>query len=446
MDDEGSGQVRFLIVGVARSGTTLTQRLASELDGVWVPPETHFWRHAHHLAERFSWPLSPDDVDAAIEEMRNLPGLDRYLQEIETLEGLPSEPLLWDLFTALTRAGVPADTKIIGEKTPNHVRWVSRLLAEIPQLAVVGVRRDALSTFASHARVPWGVREAERFAFRHRMADEALLTAKHAFPERVLLFDHAAMAAEPARAQDQIAALLGVDPTARTHEPLDGLIAADEPWKADAIGEIVERPPNREGLSDDEVAALETALRGWDSDLVGSGIPGSESLADERGAYVAASAPLPISQSSLSAWHISAPVRSRAWEARASTLNTELERSKARADSWQERATTLNTELERSKARADSWQERATELNQQVAAWRSQANELGETFKAEQARVRSWNERAVQLQTELSSARADLDAAAAARDAAHAELKRRWTKRLRRFARRSTRSIHRPAS
>jgi len=33
----------FLIVGSARSGTTLVQRLACELPGVAMPPETHFF-------------------------------------------------------------------------------------------------------------------------------------------------------------------------------------------------------------------------------------------------------------------------------------------------------------------------------------------------------------------------------------------------------------------
>lgn len=33
----------FLIVGTPRSGTTLVQRLASELPGVAIPPETHFF-------------------------------------------------------------------------------------------------------------------------------------------------------------------------------------------------------------------------------------------------------------------------------------------------------------------------------------------------------------------------------------------------------------------
>ena len=35
-------RVAFLIVGLARAGTTLSQRLAAEIDSVWVPRETHF--------------------------------------------------------------------------------------------------------------------------------------------------------------------------------------------------------------------------------------------------------------------------------------------------------------------------------------------------------------------------------------------------------------------
>ena len=74
MSDAGS-QLRFMIVGVARSGTTLIQRLASELEEVRVPPETHFWRHAESLARQAEWPLTTETFDDLVDSFASLPGL-----------------------------------------------------------------------------------------------------------------------------------------------------------------------------------------------------------------------------------------------------------------------------------------------------------------------------------------------------------------------------------
>ena len=51
------GSLRFVIIGTARSGTTLVQRLCAELPGVWVPPETHFWDLADRARHYFEFPL-----------------------------------------------------------------------------------------------------------------------------------------------------------------------------------------------------------------------------------------------------------------------------------------------------------------------------------------------------------------------------------------------------
>ena len=43
-----AADVSFLMVGTPRSGTTLLQRLACELPGVGMPPETHFFDYVVH--------------------------------------------------------------------------------------------------------------------------------------------------------------------------------------------------------------------------------------------------------------------------------------------------------------------------------------------------------------------------------------------------------------
>ena len=445
--------VRFLIVGVARSGTTLTQRLATELNGVWVPPETHFWRHARLLARRFDWPLSDDDVRPALELLTSLPGAESFpLDPDVAAQRVPAEPLLWDLFDAAACAAVPPGNHIVGEKTPAHLRWTTRLLEEVPELCVVGVRRDAVSTFASHARVAWGERDPGRFVIRHQLADSELLMAKHTHPTRVLLLDHSEMTADPDRARGQIAELLGVDATRVSTLDPAGLIG-EEPWKEAAFGEIKAQSPSRDGLGDEELAALEKALSGWDISILDDGLAGHKGLVQELTAFAQAHEPLPISAESLDDWLTSDFHRAQSWErrsraileewservelwqARAEELNQQLLTEKTRAGSWRTRAEELNQQLSTEKTRAGSWRTRAEELNQQLStektragSWRTRAEELNQQLSTEKTRAGSWRTRAEEL-------RAEAKAATQRAREAEAELARRWPTRLRRALR-----------
>src|SRR5262245_51226417 len=64
----GSRDIGFLIVGTPRSGTTLVQRLATELPGVRVPPETHFFPHfGSDLIKRTSFPLDAGGIEREVE-------------------------------------------------------------------------------------------------------------------------------------------------------------------------------------------------------------------------------------------------------------------------------------------------------------------------------------------------------------------------------------------
>ncbi len=397
--------VRFLIVGVARSGTTLTQRLATELDGVWVPPETHFWRHAGLLARRFDWPLSDDDVRPALELLTSLPGAENFPLDFDVAaQRVPAEPLLWDLFEAAACAAVPPGNHIVGEKTPAHLRWTTRLLEEIPELCVVGVRRDAVSTFASHARVAWGERDPGRFVIRHQLADLELLMAKHAHPTRVLLLDHSEITAYPDRARGRIAELLAVDAMRVSTLDPAGLIG-EEPWKEAAFGDIEARSPSRDGLADEELAALEKALSGWDTSILDDGLAGHKGLVHELTAFAEAYEPLPISTESLDGWLTADFHRARSWERRSREI--------------------------------------LKERSQRVQLWRTRAEELNQQLSTEKTRAGSWRTRAEELRTELDnthsmvmSQRMEAEAAMQRAREAEAELARRWSTRLRRALRR----------
>ncbi len=162
------GQVSFLIVGSPRSGTTLVQRLARELPGVAVPFETHFFtKGVPVFVEHGGFPVSQPALGAALSQYLQLPTLDgAELNVSDIVAQLGTEPVdalrVFDAVTAIA-AG---PHHILGEKTPGHLHWATRLLALRPSLRVIGVVRDPRAVLASRRGVPWSGSSLDAQAIR----------------------------------------------------------------------------------------------------------------------------------------------------------------------------------------------------------------------------------------------------------------------------------------
>ncbi|MDQ3931433.1 MAG: sulfotransferase [Actinomycetota bacterium] len=203
----------FLIVGTPRSGTTLLQRLACELPGVSVPPETHFFvLFAPGLLNRRRFPL---DRAALWQELQRYEALetsrelDLDLQAVlDDLEG--SCDSVVELFGALVRhlAG-PAGVR--GEKTPGHLRWWRPLTRALPQLKVIALVRDPRAVVASNLAVPWGMKRPALLAemWRH---DQSLLGQARVElgPDRCLVLRYEDVVAEPEATRNLLAGFLNV--------------------------------------------------------------------------------------------------------------------------------------------------------------------------------------------------------------------------------------------
>ena len=149
--------VRFLVVGSPRSGTTLVQRLACEIPGVRMPPETHFFtRYAVGLMARRQFPL---DAEALAEEIRLFAGGDQVggldvdvAAVVDDLGGTCARP--FDLFDALVRY-LAGPAEVWGEKTPNHLVWWRPISEASPTISFVVVVRDPRAVVASNLAMPW---------------------------------------------------------------------------------------------------------------------------------------------------------------------------------------------------------------------------------------------------------------------------------------------------
>lgn len=221
-----------------RSGTTLVQRLACELDGVRVPPETHFFAEfLPDLDRRSRFPLDERGLRAELARY----GDKQYLRdvaidvdEIVTRLGGACRTAV-DLFEALVRQ-LAGDGRVIGEKTPTHLLWWEPLSRALPDLKVVVVVRDPRAVVASYGEVGWG---GHSLITAHRWNHDM----RHAFaalgalgPQRALLLRYEDVVIEPDEARRRLGLFLGAtqadgrDP--RTSESI--LFPAWEAWKSGA--------------------------------------------------------------------------------------------------------------------------------------------------------------------------------------------------------------------
>ena len=259
-DGEATPKLAFLIAGMARSGTTLVQRMASELESVWVPAETHFWRHAPALSERYTWPLDRDGASDAIAWLRSKDHFRELDFDIDrALDAIGPEAFLWDLFRGIVTALAPPDYEILGEKTPDHLLWAEQLLDGVPELKLIGVVRDPREVLRSHRSVPWGIHDPAPFAEKWVHHARCLDDCRRLFPDRVLAFRYEDVVESPDEARALIAKFLGVAESFEDVTELqNSLFPSSEWWKARSLGPIEKQPDTwQEELSERDVQIIE---------------------------------------------------------------------------------------------------------------------------------------------------------------------------------------------
>src|ERR1051326_1575624 len=114
----------FLIVGTPRSGTTLVQRLACDLPGVRVPPETHFFLKLGPRLASTSFPIGDRELRDMLEEFAALNTSREMPLDIgalmASLGGRCDGPM--ELFAAIV-VHLSGESVVYGEKTPPHLLW-----------------------------------------------------------------------------------------------------------------------------------------------------------------------------------------------------------------------------------------------------------------------------------------------------------------------------------
>lgn len=234
----------FLIVGTPRSGTTLVQRLAAELPGVRVAPETHFFPlFMESRLSRASFPLRGVALRQALGAYTGLHtsvglGIDED-RVLERLGGACDSP--WALFSAIVDELAGGDGRV-GEKTPNHLRWWRPLTRDVPELRLITVVRDPRGVIASHQNVPFGMKRPLLLALQWREDIRDLDAARRNLSSaRLLELRYEEVVDDPPRTQRSMADFLGVpfEPVPIDQHAAANLFPAwEQGWKGRAAGPI----------------------------------------------------------------------------------------------------------------------------------------------------------------------------------------------------------------
>lgn len=225
-----SSTLDFMIVGTSRSGTTLVQRLALELPGVNVSPETHFLSKVLPTIRRhgWAWPLTVEQARQVLTEVADVPDVD--------LESLNlSSPA--SMFASIVRR-LAGPFGVVGEKTPAHLRWWRPCLRAWPELKFIGVVRHPCAVLASHQNVPWGTSDPVALATRWNHEQRQLLAARHRYPGQVLILRYEDITSDPSSARSVLAKTLQVPDKVQDFDRT--MLAVEGEWWKDRAGEPVD--------------------------------------------------------------------------------------------------------------------------------------------------------------------------------------------------------------
>ena len=235
------------------SGTTLVQRLACEIPGVRMPPETHFFTRASPptsspTSDSRSRGTNLAAVVRRFAEAEHSGGLEVDVEGVLTeLGGICERP--YDLFEALVRqlAG-PAD--VWGEKTPNHLVWWRPISRAAPWMRFVAVVRDPRAVVASNLEMPWRTDRtlpawgdhmhlafAELWAFLQAQVTEL---STELGPERCLVLRYEDVVKDPPATRALLARFLGLSVEGPPQEAPADIVLPWESWKARALDPVTD--------------------------------------------------------------------------------------------------------------------------------------------------------------------------------------------------------------
>lgn len=229
MTSTGRTEVRLMVMGTPRSGTTLTQRIVTEESGLPSAPESHFFTLLPVIVRRVG------DLPTALREYAAAPQLRGCELDVEALIEAAGGEGMYSLFRAVIWQ-LTGGASAAFEKTPDHLWWWRRLTDRDPALKLVVVVRDPRAVVASLRTAKFTAHGTAVLAETWRV-DAAMASAARRTlgPERCLLVRYEDLVGSESAVRGQIAEFcrpISLRP-AETGGSLAGgpMVLAWEAWK-----------------------------------------------------------------------------------------------------------------------------------------------------------------------------------------------------------------------
>lgn len=248
----------FFIVGCSRSGTTLLSVLLDRHSKVAVTPETAFY---DEIAPRMD--LARGDVEGILGEWRRLPELGLDVGAVVARSGRdPTAGRLLEVLLALyaEKRAKPH----CGEKTPQHLFHVPRIVADFPDARILCLVRDGRDVALSLAAMPWwsgGLAAAAAFWLK---ATECMEEFKTRYPRNFVALRYEELATEPETTLTETMKLLELDfePAQLGPGPSNVVQLRSVGWKGASLAPVDATQVGRRQreASAEDIAALQTLI------------------------------------------------------------------------------------------------------------------------------------------------------------------------------------------
>jgi hypothetical protein len=155
------GKSPVFILGVPRSGTTLLRLLLNAHSEIAICGEIHFFDQVKEIEKKLP-ELNKENINTFFRYLNNTYSLQKLTRKEELFENVSKlmkseqETSYEKFYLYLMQEYAKLDKKkIIGEKTPQNIRYVDEILKLFPDAKIIHIIRDPRAAIASMLKVDW---------------------------------------------------------------------------------------------------------------------------------------------------------------------------------------------------------------------------------------------------------------------------------------------------
>lgn len=206
-----------IVVGCARSGTTLLQLMLQAHSRLAMPPENRFVMPIYERRVEFGDPSDPATRDAVADFIIDRPrskfadlGVDPDVARARIHEAPPTIGSF--IGAVLEQYAQRFDRPRWGDKRPNYIQHLDRVLALFPDAQILHIIRDGRDCVASLKRMPWWRYGVPAAIYKWRAAMRTADWAKdHLRADQYHEFHYEDLVANPQPVLERICAFLEED-------------------------------------------------------------------------------------------------------------------------------------------------------------------------------------------------------------------------------------------